>query len=472
MAEEDAQEFSSLLKSNKGDKFLLLFTLLKEGNLQDKEIENKLDANPGSYYTLKSRLLEKVQNYLADKVPLLENTEIVKNLNNIPQLIYSMPRETAITLLLKMEKECAEHDRPRSMAFIYHALKQLHIHSSKYYDFDQKYNKHLAYSVAIQKAENILSMFVKILGEYLLSRDKKHLDLFPIYKMQMQTNASLYPSHHLKVFENLLNIQYALFLPSSAATGNDRPVDDLLIETEKIFSENSKEPPYKYLQSAIDFFWLEFYMHHGMEKKAVVFYENVSHNAVVFLRNNFIAFPSAFLDSKIAWHLISGSEENLLEECRILSAKYAPYKEDVPGYVNYEKFRAVSFYYSGKCSDAVSVLNELFKEVSFLHLQHAEIELRLFLVICCLLAGKHEVAEIILTNVQRKLREMKNTEYENAAVLAKMLAFPFKLKEKIEKEKMRMLRDRFLQLNKGVAKMLDFLRMDDAFIARLLKSVK
>lgn len=153
--------FSSKKKSN----YSFLLEAYREGNVSDEQIIENLKLTTASFYTLKSRLYDKIQNFL------LQNSdehkfEILKQIATIPELCYSTPRETAAAILNKLEQDLIRFDMPAHLVQVYSALKKINCHTPKYYQYSQLFNKHLAYTVAIEKAEELLHNFNKSIADY------------------------------------------------------------------------------------------------------------------------------------------------------------------------------------------------------------------------------------------------------------------------------------------------------------------
>ena len=468
LSEDDFNAFALLLKNNKADKFSNLLLMLRKKDMEEGEIMNELQIGSNAFYTLKSRLHSKLQEFFAKNIPDTE-IDLLKNVANIPNIIFNTPRATAIAQLKKMEDELLHSDLPHALTSVYNALKKIHRFSPKYFEYAQQYNKHLAYTIALDKVEELLADFCKTLGEYLMSRDKNILELLPVIKKEMHNHAHLYESHHLKVYENILNVLFALFVPLPSDCANDEPVDDILSQTEKIISQYPKDTLYASLKNIINFLWFEYYHSLKIHKKSLPYYEEVNNHLSSFLLYNFCCVPSLFLVSKISRERESGNAEKLWNDYKKLASVYIADASDVPNYINYKKFQAVSAFYSGKMDEAISALNNLINEVSFLPFPHAEIEIKLFLAMCYSFVNKYELGFYQVKNIQRKLRDMKDASYENAIVFSKLLALQMDFSHKKRIEKMTELSKHFLFLNNGDKRMLEFIILDETFMKKFSK---
>ncbi|HEY4799488.1 MAG TPA: hypothetical protein VII99_10470 [Bacteroidia bacterium] len=468
LPENDFEKLALLLKGNKGEKFHLLFSLMRENGLSEAEIMRQLKVNESAYYTLKSRLHSKLQDFFAKNVPDTE-IDLLKNIANIPHALFNQPRATAIAHLKKMEDELLNNDLPFGLTSVYGALKKIYRYSPKYFEYAQQYNKHLAYTIALDKVEELLSDFCKTLGEYILSRNKEHLDVLLMIKKEMHNHAHLYESHHLSVYESILNVLFALYVPLSAENNSDEPIDDILSKIEKTLKKYPKDTLYLSLKNVIQFLWFEYYHDLKIHKKAETYYNEVNKILPSFLLYNFCCVPSLFLISKINRELSNGTSEKLLDDYKRISSSYIADQLDAPNYINYQKFNAVAAFCAGNYEEAIIVLNDLLNTISFLPFCHAEIEIKLFLAVCYSFVNKTDLGFYMVKNIQRKLRDMKDDSYENALVFSKLLAVQLDYSHKKRVEKMLELRKQFLLLNTNENRMLEFILLDDSFMKKFTR---
>ena len=472
MHEEDYAALCEKFRSTKADKFLTLLVHYRENKESEDEIQKTLQVNSSAFYTLKSRLYTKVQQFFT-----VDSTgskiDLLKDVASIPNLLFNTQRETAIAILKKMEKALIEFDMPYELASVYNALKKLHIHTDKYYEYTQFYNKHLAYTIALDKSEDILTNFSKALGEYAVSRDTSKLPILELMKKELANHSRLYKSNHLQVYQNFADIYTALFLPLEEAVKNDLPVEDILNNTVQILQQYDKDSTYRFLNIVLDYLYFEYYFHIGQVKKCQEYYRSVNEMMQSFMLCNFCCFPAAFLIRKIEFNLIQGTEKNLVEENEIFLSHYTPDKQDIPSYIYFNKYLAACSFHAGMYPQAITLLNNLLNEISFKHYPHAEVEIKLFLCLLYTLTNKLELANTIYSSVSRKAREIQQKgQYENTAEFIKILKIQLSADPAKNEHKLTSAINRFKLMNQGSGKMLEFIRMDDAFTKKLLKSVK
>jgi len=468
MSDKDFASVAEQFKKTRAEKFIMLLTFLKEGRLSEEEMIEKLQVNKIAFYTLKSRLAEKIQEYLYKNVGD-ERIELLRNLANIHNLIYSTPKATAVAMLRKMEAELRDNDMPNELTLVYSALKKLHLHTPKYYEYSQLYNKHIAFTIAIDKAEDLVSNFTRTLGEYEITRDKMVMQRLWLIKKELANVCRLYDSHHLGIYKKLVDISFALFVPLQEAIRDDDPVEDMLAAAFRVFDTYDKDVKYQYLRNVFNFLAFEYY--HGLKlyKNEARYFEEVDRELPTFLLSDHCSFSTRFLISRIERHIHLGNEKDLGRHDLVHEVDAS----DVPNYINLNLYKAACAFYSGKYNDAVKVLNEVLNTVSFKNIFHAETEVKLFLALACSMLNKYEQAEVLLRSVSRKITDtIEDGCYENALTFIRMLKLQMSSEVKNVEEKLRSLRDKFFQQNNGHERMLTFLKLDDAFIRELAKGVK
>lgn len=472
LKEKEANELIQQFKDSKAEKYLTLFTHYRENKMSDEEIQATLDVNTNAYYTLKSRLFDKIQEFLSNNLdsPVID---LLRKVANIPNLVYNTHRDTAIAILLKLEAELRDYDMPYELSSVYNALKKLTLHSPKYYEYTQAYNRHVAYTLALDKAEDLLANFNKALSEYYASKNAQTVGLLKLIKDEMGNIARLYESHHLQVYKCIVDISFALFIPGSEAVKDDEPVEDLLAKMEKIFAAYPKDTNYQHLNLAYNFLAFEYYHQLKLYKKEVKYYDTVNENLNSFLLFNHCAYTSRFLVSKLERNVMNDTEKNLFEENTTLQENYEPDKMDIPNYINYMKYLAVSSFYAKRYQEAVGMLSRLVNDVSFKNYPHAEIEIKLLLALFYSMINKYDPANSLMRSVARKVRETEDeVGYENASIFNKILSLQMSSSAREVEQKIRQQFQRFEMMNTGSNRMLEYLKFDDAFIKHLAQGVK
>jgi hypothetical protein len=89
------------------------------------------------------------------------------------RLYFTKKRAIAIATLKKLEKELLDYDLSNELTVVYKFLKKLHINSADYFNYSQLYNRHVAYMLAVDKAEDVLAEYFKKYGNYAFQETKQ-----------------------------------------------------------------------------------------------------------------------------------------------------------------------------------------------------------------------------------------------------------------------------------------------------------
>ena len=458
------------LKLNNADKFSTLLSLYRESVLSDEEIIDSLQVNINSFYTLKSRLFDKIQEHLTSQ-STGSKFDLLKKATDIPELLFNTNKSIAIAILLKLEKDMLENDLPFELTNVYAALKKLYRDHPKYYEYSQLYNKHIAYMLATDKAEDQLSIFHKNVGEYLISNNKTQLEVLNLMKQEMTNISKLYQSHHLIVYRNIVNITFALFIPFPEAIRDDEPVEDYLKQCEKIFATYPKDTTYPYYKKVILFLAFEYYMQLNQYKKAQQYFEPLQEDLPSFLLCNHCTIPSKLLLSSIEFYHYNNELNKLFEDAQSLKDRFIPDTADHANFITFNLYLAASAFFDKNYQECTSLLNNLLNEIGFKNYPHAEIEVKLLLVLAYLKVKKYDQSESIMRSVTRKIKEMNEEgEYENAAAFVKILkSIGSGSNPKSVAEKLKKLIFNFNQFNKVPRPVLKFLKTDEDFVDILTK---
>jgi hypothetical protein len=468
-------EYNNLCKQfieTKADKYLRLLKLYRENVYSDEEIQELLSVNTSAYYTLKSRLFDKIQDFLTNNMstPVID---LLVKVANIPTLIYDTHRDTAVAILTRLESELQSYDMPYELSNVYSALKKLHLHSPKYFEYTQAFNRHLAYTVALDKAEDLLNNFMRTLGEYDVSRLKTHIPYLTLIKQEIKNVCALYSSHHLQVYKSFVDISYALYVPDAEAVKDDEPVEDMLSNLEKIFTTYKQDNVYQHIQLVYYFLAFEYYQKLNLPKKAIRFYDEVNKKLPSFLLFNHCTYTTRFLISRINHHIENNAEQELYEQNKLLFANYEPDKNDVPNFINFAKYIAAGAFHAKRYQESVQHLNSLINAISFKNYPHAEIEIKLLLALNYVLINKYDPATSLLRSVTRKIRELNDDMgYENALIFYKVLAVQMSSSARQADQKMSQLFSRFELLNQKSNRMLEYIRIDENLIKQLSQAAK
>src|SRR6478736_7697080 len=196
--------YDSLIESN-AEKSAYLLKSLRDRQLSDNKIMTELDVNANAYYTLRSRLNLKIEEYLMGQLES-PRTDVLRKVANITEVLFTKKKAISVATLKKLEKELIDYDLANELTVIYKSLKKLNINSPDYFQYSQLYNRHVAYMLALDKAEDLLADYFKKYGNFLLSNNETDKLGLTILKQEMENVAKLYQSHRLYVYQSALNV--------------------------------------------------------------------------------------------------------------------------------------------------------------------------------------------------------------------------------------------------------------------------
>ncbi len=453
------------LSANRGEKFSRLLELYRGDNLDDAEIRDNISAKQAAFYTLKSRLFDKVQQYLF-RTSSDNRAELLKNVSSIPFLIYNTPRETAVSLLLHLESELKKEDMPAELVSVYSGLKKLHLHTALYYHYQQLYNKNVAYMLALDKAEEVVSLFTRELGEFMLSLDPQKTVLLKLYLQELNNLSRLYDSHRLKINHIIVRVTYAIFVDEKNEIPDaEETIEELMQQFKTIIESYPDHRNYRFLEPVRLFLNFEYYHLLGLHKNSHPFYEKLNGNLETFLILSHSSPATRFLLSKTQYEIsLAKTDAHICEEALL----FQPDPDDAFSCVNYYMYAAACRFHNQKYAEASSTLNKLLNEISFKDFPFAEARVKLFLTLNLLLADKPDQAEIILRSIARKLSSDEiSGRFPAAEFFAKFLKIALNDNSSSKLKKLEAAFSAFTNVNKGKSAILYIVQITPEHLQQL-----
>jgi tetratricopeptide (TPR) repeat protein len=292
----------------------------------------------------------------------------------------------------------------------------VNLFSDKYFYYSQLYNKHIAYSLSIEKSEEILGNFNRIIGQYHFSRASNLKDELLFIKREINVQHDLNPSRQIKIIKNIINLQLYLFCEIDSADNSN--IEELLRETIKIIDELPESSIYKYWITALDFLSFEYYFKIGRKEQAAIFYESVNSKFQSILLYTNVCCTPIFLISKLAFIQETGRLNELLDfENTTKNTEI----NDTHSAVCIGIYDAMVYYYKNNLKEAINCLQHLINENSFKDYFHINIEIKFTLAIFYIKLNDFEMSLSILKSIYRKIKLDKLDNYQNALSLIKVL---------------------------------------------------
>lgn len=390
--------------ANRGEKMLYLMELYRTSDPSTEVSHKQLDINPTSFYTLKSRLQDKVQRALFENANDV-HADLLKNIAAIPYLINNTPRESAILLLEYLAEELRKADQPAELAQVYAAMKKMHSWSQDYYHYEQLYNKTIAYSLAVEKAQEVLTHFSRECSIYCMTH-KPANDVLRLYVKELNNISRVYDSQRISVYRYTAEVTYALFVDENREIpGSELTIEETLAKYKEILEAHAEDRNYRFLRDIWAFLNFEYYVSLGLHKNATQFFDELVANEFRVLLRGHRSLTSHVLIS--AFDRIA-ADQSLAD--RVLQWIPEPDSNHIYSLTNNAMFRAGIAFERGQYADAAALLNDFLNEVSLKNYFVTEYNIKLFLVLALLCAEKTEQAEIQFRSISRKIASSENKE--------------------------------------------------------------
>lgn len=413
--EEAYLKIEDSFKKNRADNFVLLFQSYRTGKLDDKEVIEKLGITSNSFYVLKSRLYDKIQEHLSEDV-FTDRETLIRQLLQVHEICFTKPRETAIAFLNELEKELLKFDQHNDLMVVYSALKKMHLYSDKYFYYSQQFNKHTGLGLSLEKGEEILGNFNRLLGQYNFSRSQQLLDTLNFLKLEITNLYSLNPSRQIEIIRNFIELQLILFCYQDKTT--EYTTEELLQNNRKVFSELPETAEQKKWEIALDHLCFEYYFCKNEHKAALAYYEKVNAHINNILLYNNICLTSKFLISKIKFCDEAGRQDDLRITTPESEILYDP--NDTHTMVLMNVYQAMLLYKDKKTKEAINRLNEVLNTVSFKDYFHENTDIKLTLAYFYLTIKDYDLVEITLKGVSRKIKAENPDKYGHVLNLIKV----------------------------------------------------
>lgn len=394
------------LIKNKADNFLFLLQSYRNSDIKDAEITKALAINSNSLYVLKSRLNDKIQEHLSGDI-YSSKEDVLKQLHQIPEICFGTSREVATTFLQKLEKDLLQYDMHNELLVVYSALKKIHVYSDKYFHYSQLYNRHTAFNISLEKCEEILGNFNRVLAQYDFSRSQKLFETLQFLNKEVSDHFALNASRQIELIKNMLELELSVFFNKNAAGFNTAEV---LLKTEKMIHELPESSVHKHWINALNYLSFEYYRKTGQMQQASQYYDKVNAISGTILLYTNVCLTSRFLISKLCFM----QEQNRIAELEEEDTKGVLYDiADTHTVVLLGIYNAMLSYYKKNYKEAASRLNDIINSNSFKDYFHINTDVKLTLAFIYITLKEYDLADSILKNIYRKIKSEEMNNYGN-----------------------------------------------------------
>lgn len=474
LTEKEYQDLLSAVAGRKNNKPYLVLEAARKNNYDESEMMSLLGVNPSTYYTLKSRLNEKIAEYFSRNVHNPIST-LKEKVALVPAMMFGNNREVAIRALKNLEKQLIEYDLSNELIVVYKAMARLSMYNGDFDYYEKEYNRHVAYSLAVVKAEDLFYDFVKRAGMYLLTRDARDLEAIQTVMRELTNISELYVGHRLFVYYHIVRLYNLCIITTRPENlkAIELEVESVLNQINKHFETYELDTFYQSIRFLVDYLNFEYYTRTGNMVRADMYYQRINSNIQdVAIKPVFSFYVSQFLNSKIERFVQNGNVEELTDMNETLETCVDFESNDPYPFITFRKFIAIGKFYQGDYSGSARVINTLRNEMSLKKYLFTDIECKLFQALQYCILGDDALCGQILQSVKRQINEDDDV-YESARIFIKMLKTATKPEEFRRKvKKLTEMWEAFQAANTGNRRILSFIRLDEGMIRRMANPIK
>jgi len=475
LTDAEYDELVMQVSGKKRNKPFLILEASRSRDVSDEEMMSLLQVNPGAYYTLKSRLNNKIAAVLSNKVQSPVN-ELMNEVAKVPAHLLGTNREFSIRALIDLEKQLIEYDLSSELIVIYKTLAQLNLYTDDYTYYDNLYKKHVAFSLAVSKAENILFRFIRKIGIYQLTLEQEAAEDLVMLKRELSNICEMYDSHRLFVIYSIVNIYYQCNVLSrrDSLKSQEMEIESTLQKMTATFEKYNQDTFYQSIRFIVDFLYFEYYQKTQNQVRADFYLDRIHPlipNMCPMHAMNFYIIQC--LNTKVEKYL---SDQNI-GSLVFLNPSLSPTLDIDPNeeyhYISLKKFIAISKFYQNDFSGAAKTINELRTKISTKKYLHCDIESKLFQALQYCIMGEDGLCHQIISSVKRQISENEQ-QWESASVFIKLLKGA--LKPLDYRKKIKRVNDLWLEFteknNASSHPVLRFVKLDEALMRKMANPIK
>jgi len=474
LTDKDYEDLRNAVAGGKSSKPYILLESARSENYDDSEMLAKLEVNQSAYYTMKSRLNQKIATYFSRKVnnPI---SVLKEEVARIPAMLFTSNRKVTTRALTDLEKKLLDYDLSNELIVVYKTLARLHLFTPDYDYYEKLYNKHVAFSLAVVKAEDFFFEFTKKLGHYLLTRNESDLEAVKATMRELTNFAELYMSHRLFVLHNLVRTSYlnALTTRRENLKSLEVELDNALQKIKQTFDSYPMDTFYQNIRLLPDMLYLEYYQKTENPARADFHYEQVNKEVPETAAKKVLAFfVVRYLQAKIERYLANGNVAQLADINKQLESSLDSDTGEDFHFISVKVFFAVCRFYENDFSGSAKVINEMRNELSMKKYLHSDVECKLFQALQYCILGEDGLCNQLMQSVRRQIDE-EGERFAQAELFMKILKTALKaddLRKKIQK--LTTLWQQFTAGNTGANGLLWFVKLDEALIRRMANPIK
>ncbi len=475
LTEEEYQQLIQEVAGKKQNKPFMVLEAARKEDKEDAEVMAMLQVNPSAYYTLKSRLNAKIATILSKKVqnPI---QSIMDEVSRVPAHLFGNNKEFSIRALTELEKQLIEYDMNAELIVVYKTLAQLHLFSEHYPYYESKLNRHIAFSIAVSKAENMFFQFIKKLGEYQLSMLESDLEELIMMKRELSNISELYDSHRLFVLFNIARIYYLCNVPSKldGLKSRELEMEGILQKMNQVFEKYPLDTFYQNIKGVTDLLYFEYYQRTDNQVRAEFYLQRINESMPDMLDKHIMHFFIVqLLRSKVLKYLKDGNLDSLTMYNDRYENDLDIESTDTYHYVWLMKYLSIVKFYQRDFHGAARKMNELRNKLSMKQYVYTDIDAKLFQAFQYCILGDDSLCMQIMSSLKRQIHE-QTEQFESTKQMMKLLKAALKPADYRKKiQKISELWSVFEKENNECSNpVLIYLKMDETILRKLSNPIK
>ncbi|MFM2136552.1 MAG: hypothetical protein RL021_1952 [Bacteroidota bacterium] len=474
LSDTEYQELLSAVAGRKNNKPFVVLEAARKHNYNEGQMMEMLGVTPSTYYTLKSRLNERIAEYLSRNVnnPI---SVLKEKVAMVPAMLFSNDRSVAIRSLKNLEKQLIEYDLSNELIVVYKALARLSMYNGDYDYYEKEYNRHVAYSLAVVKAEDLFYEFVKRAGSYRLSHDERDFESVQAILRELTNISELYHGHRLFVLNNVVRIYFLTLFTSRKENlqALEIEVDSILQKMNQYFEKFELDTFYQSIKFLVDYIYFEYYQRSGNQVRADHYYSKINQGVPdIASKPVFSFYVTEYLNSKVERFLVNQNIDSLSDISADLENSFDTTVDEPYPFISFRQYQSIVKFYQADFSGAAKVINNMRNDLSMKKFIYSDIESKLFQALQYCFMGEDGLCNQLIQSVKRQIPD-DDRRYDPANMMIKLLKAATKPEEFRKKvRKITDIYDQFRALAHGKESILWFVKLDESMIRRLANPIK
>jgi hypothetical protein len=466
LTDEEFEEIHSTFLANNAEKSAAFLKIIRENpESPDKDFLDQYNIAASAFYVLKSRLNQKVEGFLLQRMGD-PNLHVIHRVLNINDLVFNNTREISLAALRKLERELTRLDFPYGLMKVYKELQNLHVYDEDNYNFYRShYNRQVAYSLAMDESLDHVIQFFKAFDNYYMIRKERYLTEMVRLMEKISNKNNLYESHRLYIFKSIIHLFGQLFLKIPDDIRCDlEPIESMFKNAFEILEEFKEDSFYKNISILFNFLRYIHYDNQG-DPRTKIYYDLLNYKMEEMLTGYHYNVPtSLFLQRKLQYHLSNNSLGELKEEVEeyVGIIEMEPYR--VARYLNFHMFSAYTYFFNKDYKRASRILYNLRNDLTLRKYTHVNLEVKFMLALSYVLMEDFDLANQLILSLQRQLRKNTMAHYVHGKALLKVMTVALSGKPRTRMKNLKNYIGRWNEENKGPYALLEMIDLEPLFL--------